>query len=144
MSSNYKNILLALDGSEGADKAFNKSLEIAKRNEATLILTHIVDTRILAPIAEYDNEIINVAEARGKEILATYEKKAYEANIANVKILLKRGLPKLVITKELVPKEKIDLIIMGATGINAVERFLIGSVTENVVRHATCDVLIVR
>ena len=32
----------------------------------------------------------------------------------------------------------------GATGLNAVERFLIGSVSEHITRHARCDVLVVR
>ncbi|MBO8441671.1 MAG: universal stress protein, partial [Firmicutes bacterium] len=38
----------------------------------------------------------------------------------------------------------IDLIMIGATGLNAVERILIGSVTEYVTRTAQCDVLVVR
>ncbi len=38
----------------------------------------------------------------------------------------------------------IDLIMIGATGLNAVERLLIGSVTEYVTRTAVCDVLVVR
>ncbi|MCP6726407.1 universal stress protein [Klebsiella pneumoniae] len=37
-----------------------------------------------------------------------------------------------------------DLIMIGATGLNAVERILIGSVTEYVTRMAICDVLVVR
>ncbi|MEL5941041.1 universal stress protein, partial [Tetragenococcus halophilus] len=38
----------------------------------------------------------------------------------------------------------VDLIILGATGLNAVERLFIGSVSEYVTRNASCDVLIVR
>ncbi|EPC76844.1 Putative universal stress protein, partial [Lacticaseibacillus paracasei subsp. paracasei Lpp71] len=40
--------------------------------------------------------------------------------------------------------KNIDLIMIGATGLNAVERLLIGSVTEYVTRNALCDVLVVR
>ena len=39
---------------------------------------------------------------------------------------------------------QIDLIMLGATGLNAVERLFIGSVSEYVIRNANCDVLIVR
>ncbi|MNG34045.1 putative universal stress protein [compost metagenome] len=42
------------------------------------------------------------------------------------------------------PKYKIDLIICGATGLNAVESFLIGSVSEHIIRYAKCDVIVVR
>ncbi|RKJ47427.1 universal stress protein, partial [Butyricicoccus sp. 1XD8-22] len=46
--------------------------------------------------------------------------------------------------KELSNVVEADLIVCGATGLNAVERFLIGSVSEAIVRSAKCDVLVVR
>ncbi len=144
MTSTYKKIVVAVDGSGDADKAFKRSLDIAKRNDATLIITHVVDTRTYATIAEYDKVIVSEAEERGREILADYETKAREANVVDVKVDLKKGIPKSVLTTELETEENPDLIIIGATGLNAIERFLIGSVSENVVRHASCDVLIVR
>jgi len=48
------------------------------------------------------------------------------------------------IAKDVANKFEADLIICGATGLNAVERFLIGSVSENIVRQSSCDVLVVR
>lgn len=41
-------------------------------------------------------------------------------------------------------KHQTDLIVLGATGLNAVERLLIGSVTEYVTRTADCDVIVIR
>ncbi|MFL6558690.1 MAG: universal stress protein, partial [Bacillus sp. (in: firmicutes)] len=41
-------------------------------------------------------------------------------------------------------KHNVDLILCGATGLNVVERFFIGSVSEHITRYASCDVLIVR
>ena len=46
--------------------------------------------------------------------------------------------------KDLAKKFEADLIICGATGMNAVERFLIGSVSESITRYAKCDVLVIR
>ena len=57
---------------------------------------------------------------------------------------LEYGSPKVKIAKDIADKFEADLIIAGATGMNAVERFLIGSVTESITRYAKCDVLIVR
>lgn len=48
------------------------------------------------------------------------------------------------IPKNIAAKYEADLIVVGATGLNAVERLLIGSVSEAIIRHATCDVLIAR
>ncbi len=144
METHYKKIVVAVDGSEDSDKAFKKAVAIANRNDATLILTHVVDTRTYATIAEYDKVIVNRAKEFAQELLDKYEKIAKEANVVNLKVLMKEGRPKAVITKEVAPEEEADLIIVGATGVNAVERFLIGSVSENIIRHAECDVLIVR
>ena len=52
-------------------------------------------------------------------------------------------LPKNIIAKELPKEYNIDLIMLGATGLNAVERLFIGSVSESVIRNAS-DVLVVR
>ncbi len=49
-----------------------------------------------------------------------------------------------MIARDIPQNLNIDLIMIGATGLNAVERLLIGSVTEYVTRTAVCDVLVVR
>ncbi len=54
------------------------------------------------------------------------------------------GSPKQIIAKEIPEDNHVDLIMLGATGLNAVERLFIGSVSEYVIRNATCDVLVVR
>lgn len=144
METKYSNIIVAVDGSKDSDKAFKKSLDIVKRNEARLILTHVVNARTYATIPEYEKVILNDAKEQGQEILDDYENKARDAGVTDIKVVIKVGVPKSVLTKEVIPEEKADLIMVGATGLNAVERFLLGSVSENIVRHATCDVLIVR
>nr|WP_083935074.1 universal stress protein [Bacillus sp. 1NLA3E] len=52
--------------------------------------------------------------------------------------------PKTIITGEIADSTGSDLIMCGATGLNAVERFLTGSVSEAIVRSAKCDVLVIR
>lgn len=54
------------------------------------------------------------------------------------------GTTKTIIARDFPKKHDIDLIVVGATGLNAVERLLIGSVTEYVTRTANCDVLVCR
>lgn len=144
METEYSKIVVAVDGSDDSDKAFHKAVAMANRHDATLVLTHVVDTRTYATIAEYDKVIVNRAKEFGQEILDKYEQIAKDANIKDLKILMKEGRPKSVITREIAPEEDADLIIVGATGLNAVERFLIGSVSESIIRNAKCDVLVVK
>jgi nucleotide-binding universal stress UspA family protein len=144
MNMAYKKILVAVDGSKEAEWAFKKSVEIAKRNEASIILSHIIDVRNLATVEAYDRAIMERAEKHAKELLENYKQQALEAGVKEVITDIEYGSPKVKIAKEVAPKYEADLIVCGATGLNAVERFLIGSVSEHITRYAKCDVLVVR
>ena len=133
MNNTYTNILIAVDGSKEAEKAFKKAIQVAKRNNATLTIAHIVDVKAYSAVEAYSRAIAERANLFAEDLLEDYKKTALEA-----------GNPKSKISKEIAPKYKVDLIMCGATGLNAVERFLIGSVSEHIIRYAKCDVLVVR
>lgn len=144
MSITYKHILVAVDGSKEAEWAFKNSVAIAKRNDATLNLANVIDTRSFAAVEAYDRSIADKAQAFAEELLAGYKKEAEAAGVSKVNVIVDYGSPKSVIAKDLANKVEADLIICGATGLSTVERFLIGSVSEYIVRAAKCDVLVVR
>jgi nucleotide-binding universal stress UspA family protein len=144
MSLAYKNILVAIDGSKEAEKAFKKALAIAKLNDAKLFITHVIDTRSYATVEAYDRTIAERAEEFANDLLESHKKETIEASHTNVELILEYGSPKVKIAKEIAPKHNIDLIVCGATGLNAVERFFIGSVSEHITRYAKCNVLVVR
>src|SRR5699024_9008138 len=122
MSTGYNKIVIAVDGSKASEKAFKKSLEIAKANKATLILSHIVDTRTFATAEAYDRSLSERAEKYAKDLMNEYVENAKEAGVEDVELVIKYGSPKVVIAKEIAPEHDADLIIVGATGLNAVER----------------------
>lgn len=145
MANSYKSIVVAVDGSKEAEYAFKKAIDVAKRNEdAKLNLVNVIDTRSFAAIEAYDRSIAERAQAFSEELLDGYKKQAEQAGVKNVNVIIEYGSPKTIITKELSKVVDADLIICGATGLNAVERFLIGSVSEAIVRSSKCDVLVVR
>ena len=140
----YENIVVAIDGSDAAEKAFQKSLEVAKNNNSHLILAHVVDSRTFATAEAYDRTLAERADEYATEILDRYMAEAKKAGIENVEKVIEYGSPKIKIAKDISKNKECDLIICGATGLNAVERFLIGSVSENIVIQSDCDVLVVR
>lgn len=144
MSLTYKNILVAVDGSTEAEWAFKKAIEVAKRNDAKILLAHIIDTRTFATVEAYDRTIAERADKFATELLENYKKQALEAGVKDVTFTVDYGSPKVKIPKDIAKKNNIDLIICGATGLNAVERFLIGSVSEHITRYAPCDVMVIR
>ena len=144
MTLKYSNILVAIDGSKESELAFKKGLAAATRNNATLHLAHIIDNRSFGSIEAYDRTIADRTKKTSEELLANYKEEALAAGVKNVNVIIEYGVPKIAIPKELAPKFNIDVIICGASGLNAAERFVMGSVSERIVRTAKCDVLIVR
>ena len=79
-----------------------------------------------------------------KQTLNDYEADAKKAGVEHISKVIEYGAPKVMIANQIPENNQIDLIMLGATGLNAVERLFIGSVSEYVIRNADCDVLIVR
>ncbi|MFS0615511.1 universal stress protein [Lederbergia ruris] len=144
MTLKYSNILVAVDGSKSAECAFKKAVQIAQRNQAQLTLVHVIDTRAYVAINTYDRTMEDRAGEYAEELLRGYKEEAMKLGLVNMNTVIEYGSPKTVIPKKVAKEIKADLIICGATGLNAVERLLIGSVSEHITRSATCDVLVVR
>ena len=144
MLQNYNTILVAVDGSIAAEVAFKKAANVALRNHGKLILAHIIDLRAFQSVASFDGVLAEQAEELAHKTLNGYVAEAKELGLENVETIIEYGSPKSIIAKELPEKYKVDLIMLGATGLNAIERLFVGSVSEYVIRHSPCDVLIVR
>ncbi|MDN6640377.1 MAG: universal stress protein [Tetragenococcus sp.] len=144
MLQQYQKIMVAVDGSDEAELAFQKAVNIAKRNNASLLLVHVVDTRAFQDVNSFDATLAEQATDLAKQSLADYSEYAQKNGVETVETTIEHGSPKLIIAKQMPQDQEVDLIILGATGLNAVERLFIGSVSEYVTRNALCDVLIVR
>ncbi|MGM0896621.1 MAG: universal stress protein [Bacillota bacterium] len=144
MTLKYSRIMVAVDGSKEAEWAFKKAAAAASRNNADLYLVHVIDNRSFGSIEAYDRTIAERALKSGEELLARYKDEAASHGATNVHTMIEYGSPKTVIPKKLANELKVDVIVCGATGLNAAERLIMGSVSERIVRTAKCDVLVVR
>lgn len=144
MLSQYQHIQVSVDGSKEADLAFSKAAAIAKRNHASLDILHVIDTRSFQNVSSFDSAMVEQVSSDAKKRMEEYSDRAKKAGISEVHYSIEFGSPKTIIAHDFPSKHNIDLIVVGATGLNAVERLLIGSVTEYVTRTANCDVLVCR
>ncbi|STD26933.1 universal stress protein [Enterococcus mundtii] len=144
MLQQYRKIMVAVDGSEEAELAFKKAVNVALRNNSELLLAHVIDTRSFQTVSSFDGMLAEQATEMAKQTLADYQMKAKKAGLHQVTTVVEYGSPKHIIAKEIPEDHEVDLILLGATGLNAVERLFIGSVSEYVIRNAACDVLVVR
>lgn len=145
MEDAYKNILVAVDGSDQAEKAYKEAIKIAKRNDATLHILYVIEET-----ANYYGELtislggmMEELRTREEAEMKRREAEALAAGLNKVATYVTYGYPKVLIADFTESKEPIDLIVMGRTGLNGLERFLVGSTTSYVVNHAKANVLVV-
>ncbi|MDK6972130.1 universal stress protein [Streptococcus constellatus] len=144
MLQRYQNIMVAVDGSHEAELAFEKGVNVALRNNSRLTIAHVIDTRALQSVSTFDAEVYEELQADAKKLMDEYAQKAKEAGVTDVVTIVEMGNPKTLLATDIPDEQKVDLIMVGATGLNAFERLLVGSSSEYILRHAKVDLLVVR
>jgi nucleotide-binding universal stress UspA family protein len=139
----FRKILLAYDGSEGANRALAVGIDLAKIHGAELWAVAVQEKlpRFSGTIDEVQEEKQFANDQYGK-LLEAAKVKAKEAGI-ELKTLMRPGHPAQTVVA--VAKEgKFDLVLVGHTGLSGVWAAFLGTTAEKVSRHAPCSVLIVR
>jgi nucleotide-binding universal stress UspA family protein len=143
-------ILLATDASEDATKAARMASDIANNSGSELHVLHVGSTRAfhIAPSAEvsFSQRSASYGEIRDKaqETLEKAVKQVEEVGGTVAQAHLRMGDPDEEILKFCEEQAGFGLIVMGSRGLGPIRRRLIGSVSESVVRHAHCPVLVAR
>jgi nucleotide-binding universal stress UspA family protein len=141
----YKRILVPTDGSKFANEAAREAILIADKFNAEIIAIYVIEESRLEGIRKRDL-ITKMKELLTQEARKALKKvtKILEETEKDVKITFKtrQGKPADEILKA-IKKDNIELTVMGTAGKHGLNRFWFGSVAENVVRYATCPVLVV-
>lgn len=146
-SQEYRTILVGTDGSEQAKQAFEKAIAVAKRNNAKVVVAHVIEHKLYGgtmTFSTFTPDLVQEETDQAIQLLADYEKLAKDSGFTDIKTTLEFGSPKVMMAKELPKKYNVDLIMVGQSGLNAVERLMMGSVSDHIIRTAPCDVLVVR
>ncbi len=145
----YQKILVGIDGSKQSDMAFEKAVDIAKTNDAKLYLLSIINgerypTTGPGGYGFVSHSIYDSAVETMQKKLAVYKKKAAAAGVKEIETTVEIGNAKVELAEHYPQKNGIDLIIIGATGLNVVGRLLVGSTAAYTIREAPCDVTVVK
>ena len=138
----YSNILVPTDGSPAAADAIDNAIDLAKTYDARLHALYVVDATSFATIDAGSEIVVEALENEGRKAVSEVEERAADVGV-DVETNVVSGTAYRSILKY-VDDENIDLVVMGTHGRRGVERFLLGSVTERVVRSAEVPVLTVR
>jgi nucleotide-binding universal stress UspA family protein len=137
-------ILLALDGSEEASVAARTAVDLAERMEAEL---HVVHVGVVAPVYHPERHgYLARYEELQEEAQRLLEKQVNEVQsaggtVAKAHLRMGRADEEIVVLGEEI---EAGLIVTGSRGLGGIRRALMGSVSDSVVRHAHCPVMVVR
>jgi nucleotide-binding universal stress UspA family protein len=134
-------VLVATDGSEHSMKAVQRGVGLAERGDQVTLMSVAYYVR-----GDFDTMPINIQdklEAEAKEALQKGKAK-FDAKNLPVETVLEAGLVPANLIIEKARDGKFDRIIIGSTGMSALERILMGSTASKVVAHAPCEVTVVR
>jgi nucleotide-binding universal stress UspA family protein len=136
-------ILVPVDGSEGSQRAVVSAIGLAEATGARVTLLEVIEEQ--GPLPSFDEQ-----PPPGK----TREEWLGEERWGPIRELLvdtavpwqrkvRQGYPAEVIV-DVAGEDAVDLIVIGNRGMSGVGRFLVGSVSDRVVHHAPCSVMVVK
>lgn len=145
-----KKMLVAYDGSEASKKAIQMLMKCAHDDDEVVLLTVIPAelsessfTKMLLPTIDL-SEVVQSGSFKDKAMESLSKiVKEIESNVEKVETIVESGDPadEILMTAK---RQTANMIILGYKGYGKEGRFLLGSVTDKVVRHASISVLVVR
>ena len=147
----YRRILVPVDGSHTSARGLEEAIRLAKDQRARLRLVHVIEEYVVVQsgalngTAFYADDLIDLLRAEGKKIIAKASglarKAGVKADAATFESLANRSSDCIIREAK---KWHADLIVMGTHGRRGVNRLVLGSDAEIVVRTSPVPVLLVR
>ena len=132
-------IVLAYDSSDGAKRALDVVLGIARENDEVTV----VGVAEGIPLFGYAGTLPSPEQEEARDRQLAEAETALAGGASPVSVAAGSGDPATAIL-DVAEKESADLIVMGTRGLGTAERWLIGSVSDKVLHHAHCSVLVAR
>ncbi|WP_336022918.1 universal stress protein [Halobellus salinisoli] len=132
-----RRILVPIDGSDGASAALDHAISVAAATDAEILLLAVVDPYGLSSVTERKE-----VEAELEGVVTDAAARVQDAGVA-VSTAVEAGFPHEEIL-DAVEDHAVDLIAMGTHGRSGLQRYVVGSVAEKVVRLSPIPVLTVR
>lgn len=138
----YERILLATDGSDNAELAAERAIEMADCHDAALHVLYVAEKTTEDPARKGVEEKIAEELNRGADVVEDVEAGATERGI-EAETAVEPGVPRTMI-ETYAEEHGIGLVVLGSTGASGVTEKLVGTVAKYVVNEAPADVFVVR
>jgi nucleotide-binding universal stress UspA family protein len=138
----YDDILVPTDGSPASDAAIDHAIDLADRYGARLHALYVVDGSAYSTLEAGSEVVIDALEAEGEQATDRVADAAAAAGVETTTTVTSGTAYRAI--REYADEQAVDMIVMGTHGRKGLDRYLLGSVTERVVRTADVPVLTVR
>lgn len=142
MAELFKKILIATDGSKRTQNAVDMGLKMAREQHSKVYAVYVVDTVTFTSIpmdVTWEN-MYQLLKDEGEEAVKVIKDNAAGTDVETHVL---EGNPAVEITK-FANDNGVDLIVMGTLGKSGIDRILLGSTAEKVIRIANCPVLVIK
>lgn len=138
----YKEILVPTDGSDAASRALDHALDLASQYDARIHALYVIDSSAYATLEAGTDVVVNALEEEGQATIETVVDRTEGKGVEVATEVITGTVHKTII--KYAEGHDIDLIVMGTHGRRGLDRYLLGSVTEKVVRASTVPVLTIQ
>ena len=146
----FKNILVAIDGSQSSTNALEAAAELAQSSGGTLHILHVVREMqvpltpgLMDAYEQLERQRHDLLNSAGEQLINQAKRAVESKGLDNIETDIGAGDPATAIV-DYAAKEKVDLIVIGSRGHSKVESVILGSVSRKVSNSSKTSCLIIK
>lgn len=141
----FKNILVPYDGSNFSNRAFQKALDVAKKDGSKITIFTVIEGEYSAIMghSKINQQVIKKQQSAAKKYIYKLESSAKNSNVP-VSVKIKQGSKIVNEIINFANSKKFNLIVMGSHGRTGLNKLILGSVANGVAQQAKCSVMVIK
>lgn len=136
-------IIVAYDGSTFAQKAIDKAVELARKEETEIICVNVIEEYCPIGLTEIDCTIVREMQTKESNAITANALEEFKKAVVNARVIIETGSPAEMII-EVAKREGADMIIAASHGKHGAKKFAFGSATARLIEHSPVPVLVVK
>lgn len=136
-------ILVGVDDSKDALLALDHAIEEAREHKAELVITSILESNELNVYQAMNADFIHGERKELEEHVLLYRKKAMDAGVKKVNVVIGEGNPGETIVKKVIPEVNPDILIIGSLAKKGITKYF-GSQAAYMAKYSPISVMVVR
>jgi len=141
----FKNILVPYDGTNFSNRAFQKALDIAKKDNSKITIFTVIEGEYSAIMgySKINPQVIKKQQSAAKKYISKLESSAKNRGVA-ITVKIKQGTKIVKEILDFAKTKKFNLIVIGSHGRTGINKLILGSVANGIAQQAKCSVMVVK